>query len=424
MSGILDKKQRLIDFNLTSNGYKQIANGDLRLIYATLTDKNAIYDIKQNEYNIADLDAMSFFFETNNSFYDNINIELDLTRTANFSLKSNVNGEIVDLNNNQIISSLNLNTTEIFSNIATNISNNLFQQQIVLTDNQFELDNDISLYISKINDLNYIPSDEININSFSPTIRINNISNYNTLVDRNSTNIDLSRTSLLEDDRFQYKLNYLFLPPDNLNRDVTTFNDKIMNTYNLTTDKRIPHKIILKNFSLNAEDAERLVRNLFHVNDNQVINGNMYVDLLWNDFKKSPVLFDNDNKSEYLPLNYDDLLKGALDILENENIAKNISKIELSFEKFEENVDFILNLSELFIDADNNTSKFNKLLFLNHGEIFTTTKQKNIQIYSVGKLFDSKYEVDIDNFNFQQDNSRYIMEDNYLFVNLFTIILE
>ena len=62
MSGILDKKQRLIDFILTSDGYKQIENGDLRFVYATLTDNEAIYDLKQGEYNVADLNAMPFFF--------------------------------------------------------------------------------------------------------------------------------------------------------------------------------------------------------------------------------------------------------------------------------------------------------------------------------------------------------------------------
>ena len=87
MSGILDKKQRLIDFMLTSDGYRQIENGDLRFIYASLTDKDAIYDRRQNEFNVADLDIMPFSFEANSNFFDKINTEIDLKKTANFELK-------------------------------------------------------------------------------------------------------------------------------------------------------------------------------------------------------------------------------------------------------------------------------------------------------------------------------------------------
>ena len=76
MSGILDKKQRLVDFILTADGYKQVENGDLRFIYATLTDKDAIYDRRQNEYNVADLDVMPFAFEANSSFFDKLNVEI------------------------------------------------------------------------------------------------------------------------------------------------------------------------------------------------------------------------------------------------------------------------------------------------------------------------------------------------------------
>ncbi len=409
MSGILDKKQRLIDFSLTSNGYKQIANGDLRFIYATLTDRNAIYDLKQNEYNVADLDAMPFFFETNtNCFYDNINIELDLTQTANFNLTTDVNGEIINLLNNQNIpqSQLqNVNLSELSTKIASDFSNNLFKQQIILTDNYSTLNNntflnnDTSLYISKINNQNFIKNDEINSTNYFE-ITINNLSNYSTLMNQNA--IDLSKTSMIEDDRFQYKLNYLFLPPDNLNRNIFTINSKISNTYNLTEERRLPQKIIFKNFEI----------------DNTANYLNSDIELLH--FKNTPTEFDSNEKSIY-PINYDDILKNALDILEHERLGNNIAKFELTFENFEANIDFVINLMETY--SDSNVVLFNKLLFINHGEIFDKIKRKNIQIYSVGKVFESKNEIDIDLFN-SSKNLQYIIEDNYLFVNLFTIVIE
>ena len=43
MSGILDKKSRIIDFVITRNGKEQIENGDIRFKFATLSDKSIIY---------------------------------------------------------------------------------------------------------------------------------------------------------------------------------------------------------------------------------------------------------------------------------------------------------------------------------------------------------------------------------------------
>ena len=43
MSGILDKKSRIIDFTITENGRSQIESGDIRYKFASLSDSSIIY---------------------------------------------------------------------------------------------------------------------------------------------------------------------------------------------------------------------------------------------------------------------------------------------------------------------------------------------------------------------------------------------
>lgn len=392
MSGILDKKQRLIDFILTSDGYKQIENGDLRFVYATLTDNEVIYDLKQGEYNVADLNAMPFFFEANSNFFDKLNAEIDLRQSANFELRTEIDGQYIDLRNNEYQNTLTKPITTIFDKITTSLTDNLVNQNIILTDNAFNLDyvtqrnHEISLYVSKINDSSISLTNTINNNNdFTIKLNsINNITDYFTLVNENSLN--LSKTSMLEDDRFQNKLNYLFLPPTNMNLDVITKNNKIANSYNLAQDLRKKHKIIFKNLKSTKDIMSEELKN-------------------FKDFTGSS----------------DEAILEAIKLLENPELQ--IANVEFMFENQEFDSEFILNLVEL--NTSNNGSIFNKLLFVNHGEIFDKIKQKNVQVYSVGKLYSSKTEIDLDNnFDNNLKNGEYIIEDNYLFTTLFTIIVE
>ncbi len=393
MSGILDKKQRLIDFILTADGYKQIENGDLRFVYATLTDNEAIYDLKQGEYNVADLNAMPFFFEANNNFFDKLNAEIDLRQTANFELRTEIDGQYIDLRNNEYQNTLAKPVTTIFDKVATSLTDNLLNQNIILTDIGVHLDyktqknNEISLYVSKINNNLISLDNNVNIeNDFSMNLNGigQNINNYFTLVSENSLN--LSKTSMIEDDRFQNKLNYLFLPPSNMNLEVITKNNKIANSYNLAQDTRKKHKIIFKNLKSTQD-----------INIGQLKS--------FKDFIGSS----------------DETILEAIKLLEKPEFQ--IANAELIFENQEFDSEFILNLVEL--NTSNNGYIFNKLLFVNHGEIFDRIKQKNIQIYSVGKLYSSKTEIDLDNdFTNNLQNGEYIIEDNYLFTTLFTIIVE
>ena len=395
MSGILDKKQRLVDFILTSDGYSQIENGDLRFVYASLTDKDAIYDRKQNEFNVADLDAMTFSFEANSNFFDKLNVEIDLKQNANFELRTEIDGQYINLFNNEYQAALTFPPTVVFDKIANSFAENLINQKIILTDSFFNLNyvtqvnNEISLYVSKINNETITKNDSRNTNNSQIDIGLNidNLRNYHTLVNSNSLN--LSKTSMIEDDRFQKKLNYLFLPPANMNKDVITKNNKINNFYNLAEDKRNIHKIIFKNFKTSNNIESAILENFNKINDS-----------------------------------VDNIILESIKILKDEPRNFDISKLEISFENQEYDTEFVLNLSELLNHSTLGVN-FNKLLFINHGEIFDTGLQKNVQVYSAGKLITSKTQIDLDTNSFNNiDNGQYIIEDNYLFINLFTIVIE
>ena len=44
MAGILDAKSRVVDFILTNEGRRQVRNGDLKIEYASFTDRDTFYE--------------------------------------------------------------------------------------------------------------------------------------------------------------------------------------------------------------------------------------------------------------------------------------------------------------------------------------------------------------------------------------------
>ena len=48
MAGILDSKSRVVDFILTDEGRKQVRDGDLKIEYASFTDRDTFYEEDQD----------------------------------------------------------------------------------------------------------------------------------------------------------------------------------------------------------------------------------------------------------------------------------------------------------------------------------------------------------------------------------------
>lgn len=408
MSGILNKKQRIMDFSLTRNGYEQTQNGDLRIKYATFTDKDAIYEVQENTSDISDTSVMPFNFEIFNTYADEISPEVDLTSYVfnsdinnNIRLTTDYEKSFIRINNGFISSSIE-NLSPVFDKIVNTISSSLEKQSIILSDNFVNIDfvtkerTGIDIKISKINDEQTKETIEniINLNNLNNNLLLNiENRNYFTMQDGN---VFINDKSLLEDSRFINKLPYQFLPPDNMNIAAITKNDKIFNFYNMNEDKRNINNIIYKT-----------IKNIQISPDIDVNNLNL-------------TLANNINQS--IVESISNLEKLSLKNYSNEILNSNrINSLELEFEKIEKDAPFIVQLYE----TDNSISSINKLVCIDHGEIFSNEKNKFIQVYSFGKIFHTNSNIDIkyqsNNNSFNED---YINSDNYLFVNMFTMVLE
>ena len=73
MSGILDKKKRILDFIITEEGRNQAANGELRIHYASFSDSAAFYTAISGSY--ADDITNRIQFEVNVKPQDSIVLE-------------------------------------------------------------------------------------------------------------------------------------------------------------------------------------------------------------------------------------------------------------------------------------------------------------------------------------------------------------
>lgn len=408
MSGILNKKQRIMDFSLTRNGYEQTKNGDLRIKYATFTDKDAIYDAEENTVDIADISSMPFNFETFNTYLDDISPEIDL---SSYSFDSDLNNNIrlvTDYDksfirvNNGHVSSSTIDLSSVFNKIVNTVSSSLDKQSIILSDNFVNIDffskarMNIDIKVSKVNDEQSISSIDsiISLNNLNNDLLSNlNTQNYFTMQDNTAV---INDKNLIEDSRLISKLPYKFLPPDNMNIAAITKNNKIFNFYNYNEDKRSQSKILLKTIKNIQTETNIDVNNILSATANTI--------------------------EENILQSISNLEKLSSKKFNNEIININrISTLELEYQDIEKDSPFLMQLYETNIDD----STLNKLVCIDHGEIFSNEKNKFIQVFSFGKIFHTNTEVSIQyQENNHSFNDNYINFDNYLFTNIFTIVLE
>ena len=408
MSGILNKKQRIMDFSLTRNGYEQTKNGDLRIKYATFTDKDAIYDAEENTVDIADISSIPFNFETFNTYLDDISPEIDL---SSYSFDSDLNNNIrlvTDYDksfirvNNGHVSSSTIDLSSVFNKIVNTVSSSLDKQSIILSDNFVNIDffskarMNIDIKVSKVNDEQSISSIDsiISLNNLNNDLLTNlNTQNYFTMQDNTAV---INDKNLIEDSRLINKLPYKFLPPDNMNIAAITKNNKIFNFYNYNEDKRSQSKILLKTIKNIQTETNIDVNNILSATANTI--------------------------EENILQSISNLEKLSSKKFNNEIININrISTLELEYQDIEKDSPFLMQLYETNIDD----STLNKLVCIDHGEIFSNEKNKFIQVFSFGKIFHTNTEVSIQyQENNHSFNDNYINFDNYLFTNIFTIVLE
>jgi hypothetical protein len=212
MAGILNKKTRFIDLIITKEGKRQIASGQLRPEYASLTDGSIFYNTNQTYSEVCN----RLYFEVMNRFENSLAMESDdsgklqpYTFSASGSIVGNNDAETGNLLFTKDASESNLNnvlltTGSQFSSLASSVEKSFFnhfkKNYFIGTDsslsgdknNQFELNKtNVKFDINDIHPFNKIPNSEV--------INVNNAEPF--LLDSKLTHLD----------------NFKFLPPVNEN---------------------------------------------------------------------------------------------------------------------------------------------------------------------------------------------------------------
>ena len=201
MSGILSKKERIIDFKITENGRSQMQNGDIRYRYASLSDKSIVYtkDHDVSLKNKSDISGSEFSYlpiEVRTKVLDEINQEFDLKDFFSKRFK-----DVTE--NSELETEFSNASLETISN--NSLGSNLKRLKLLNTKNVLERNRKISFFDNGF----------LNIDlDFK-----NKVSKYETV--KSLTESKKSLKTLVFDKRFSHKNNFLYLPP------ITSQNNKI-----------------------------------------------------------------------------------------------------------------------------------------------------------------------------------------------------
>ena len=198
MSGILNKKQRILDFIITNNGRSQIEDGDIRYKFATFSDQSILYTkdheaSKVNKSNISNSEFNYLPLEATSKVNDMINPEFDLGKLFSYT-NSNI------LNSQEVKNSINFNASVDTLLSTQSLGAKLSSMKLITTKN---LIND-SKPIEFID--NGLLSADVNFQ--------NNTNRYKTI-----SSYEVSKQSLpviALDKRFTHKRNFKILIPKDI----------------------------------------------------------------------------------------------------------------------------------------------------------------------------------------------------------------
>ena len=210
MAGILDKKTRFIDLVITQEGKRQIASGELRAEFASLTDMHADYE-KNN---------------TNSDFSDRIYFEVAERPENSIVLEKNDSGRIIQ---QDVVDGLVINDNNIVALVSSDVGLNEQDEptrikSVIATGSQFASLSD-SLIDLSINHLNktYLIStdlfenhDKFTLNKESIEFTISNSIPFALGPEREIVNIN-DTDSFIQDKKMANLNNFSFLPPVNEN---------------------------------------------------------------------------------------------------------------------------------------------------------------------------------------------------------------
>ena len=206
MAGILNNKERVLDFVVTQEGKRQAGSGELNIRYATFTDLHTFYETSGSltEPKLTADASNRIFFETHNRYQDVIVPELEAGyslrpfRTSDFDV---VGGTIasgtLQVGFNQMLNVLTGSRLgPALSSVLDGITQNFTDQRIVGTIDEFSLYQNVVL---------------------SPTTGTFDINNSTKYLRGRKVNLD-NCPSIFSDRRFADFANFKYLPPENAPR--------------------------------------------------------------------------------------------------------------------------------------------------------------------------------------------------------------
>jgi len=382
MSGILDKKTRILDSVVTEQGRSQITSGMLRIEFASLTDGGTYYEYDPVTGH-QDPRERIYFESPGNKKQDFITFETDDS--------GNLMGFPIDTN-------LSITGDELFENEPT--SSNVNSSKFVKKSGKFaslsrgivtsSIDHFKENYIiGSIND-NESLSRELKLNKNNVTFKMDNSFPFKDGPNTAMADID-SVEPLFMDKRLSHVPNFKFLPPLLVFPRLDKFNLKAMRR----RGRRTKTKVFLGSYTaLNEQQTEMKYSDLM-----KHLNGKGSQGIEPDDFDGPP-----ENNS---PWNKDN--KSA--IKRSRSTKNNVPDTSISLSRERKRIKFLEtsennNIVMQMFEVNDKKLKFKKLDVIDFGEFTVSNNNRpNKHIFFAGKVFLDSFQVPT-------------------FVNLFTIILD
>jgi hypothetical protein len=366
MAGILDRKSRIIDYSLTENGRSQIQSGDIRFVYASVSDKSILYekDFEKSMLHSEDVVNIDNYipFEVDTKTFGSINNEFNLDKAFTIT-------------NSNLLNTVR-NENSAHSNVTFDEATNIFLEKSCIGSSLKNLNLISQKTILSSSGLSFVDKGTL-INNFDFKNR-SFIARYPTVKALNARPRDMVSISL--DKRFENNNNFMKLIPE------STSGNKLYDESQFERDE--------------ADYKDVCIESIYKTINEQIDYGNV--------------------------INRNDLILKAIDIIESNN---DVQKREYIIKQSSESDSFIFNIYESDEDLDtleklaiidlgrlfNNISGKSKKVYLAGKIINTKTDTSDLEkmyTFNEGEILKNT------------ENTNFAVSAYYSFVCLFTIVLE
>ncbi len=255
MAGILDKKERMLDFIVTLEGRRQAAQGQMKIAYASFTDMHTFYRAS-GSFDVAEPADNRLFFEATNRIQDVIVPELE----PGNSLRPFRAGDFVVEGHTMASGSFKVGFSEK-SNILTGSA--IQESDVALLDSITQNFNDLRILrtsdpFSDTSDL-VLSSEARNFTMVKDTVFRRAPKGTHFVVGGKHTytkaNIDTA-PSLFLDKRFGHFPNFDYLPPVNLPAPERELGDPLGTYLNLTEEPDMTFDDVINSMAPNVQQAK------------------------------------------------------------------------------------------------------------------------------------------------------------------------